>query len=1142
MTVRFILGRAGSGKTRFCLKSIINEEKDAPLGPPLILLVPEQATFLMEKELLKHNRGATSRIRLTSFGRLSYSFASREVQALPLLTETGRQMVLRLLLQRRSKSLQAFARAPRQPKFCEKLSGQVKEFKNYLVTPEALWHDAENESLPPPLRGKLADLAIILDDYLEFVSGRYHDPEDSLTMLASALEAGGLPPGSKVWVDGFAGFTAQEYGVISALFKRAKHVELALCLDPTQAADNFSENELFYPTLDTYRRLRQLAGRTETAALPPLVLPQGKKLPRFVSSPGLAHLESELFALPRRVYKKEIKNMMLVSAANRRAEVEAAARDILHKARDNGWRFSQMAVVVRELQPYQDLITAVFTKYGIPFFTDSRRPVAHHPLVEMMRSALSAVLGNFKSEDVCHMLKTDLFTLSRDAVDRLENYVLAHGIRGQHWIAEDPWTWHQQLTLDDTSEYQHGYDMGSINNARDCFRRIFTPFYRKVTAKKKQQAAAYCLALWQLLESVQAQGTLQRWAKEERERGNLEQAALHRKVWMDVTSLLEQLYAILGDTEISPAEFSEILQSGLEAITAGLVPALLDQVVIGAVERSRQSELKAVYVLGLCDGEFPARLPDDGLFSDGERSQLAAGGTEMSQPRRQRLFNEQYLAYIALTRASHFLFAAYPLAGEDGKAKRPSPVFNKLCDTFPENSIEYFGLIPAAGQEMVFLAGGKNAAGTLLLNLAWAGNSGVQREFWCAAVEEAMRVPDICVRLQQLMPALSYKNLSAVISRNTTARLYGLPLATSISRLELYARCPFAHFARYGLRLSERKVFSVDAPDLGNFYHAALRQFVEELLADDVSWQEMKQKDAVSRMEAVVDRLVPRLHGEILLSSGRHRYLALKLKENLVRAAKILTLHARSSEFRPVHIELPFVLEYVMDHAQEKETAGRLSLAGRIDRVDEAHDAGGKKYVRVIDYKSSVTSLDLSDAWHGLSLQLLSYLDAAMKHSSAGRDEPRTAGAFYFTVDKPFRRLPNPPAEDKETADMRLDGLVVADKKALQLLGGEALVPASLKKDGSFSKKSHVATALQFKALRHLVAGKVGELGKCVLAGRTDIRPYRKENGEKACSFCCYSPLCRFDAAADGSSYRHLRTYSRQEILETHGPGKEGQS
>jgi ATP-dependent helicase/nuclease subunit B len=274
MTLRFILGRAGSGKTRFCLETMIGEEREAPLGPPLIFLVPEQATFQMEKELLQLSRGATCRIQVLSFQRLAFSFKKQgEELLLPSLTETGRQMVLRRLLQQRSAGLKAFGRTARQHRFCEKLSGQLREFKNCLVTPEALTLASCNESLSVPTRAKLADLAVIFTDYLEFIKGQFSDPEDSLSLLASALEADGLPAGTKVWVDGFAGFTPQEYMVIAVLLKTAHHLEIGLCLDPDSVTDNPQENELFYPTLDTYRRLRQISGRTKTAALTPLVLP-----------------------------------------------------------------------------------------------------------------------------------------------------------------------------------------------------------------------------------------------------------------------------------------------------------------------------------------------------------------------------------------------------------------------------------------------------------------------------------------------------------------------------------------------------------------------------------------------------------------------------------------------------------------------------------------------------------------------------------------------------------------------------------------------------------------------------------------------------------------------------------------------------
>ncbi|MBS4021919.1 MAG: helicase-exonuclease AddAB subunit AddB [Dethiobacter sp.] len=1136
MTVRFILGRAGSGKTRFCLESIAKQERHAPLGPPLIFIVPEQATFQMEKELLVRCGGATSRLQVLSFRRLAVRYgAPKAGDSLTQLNETGRQMVLRRLLQQRSSELRAFGRAARQLRFCEKLSSQLREFKNYMITPEMLLKTAGNEAFPTPLREKISDLTVIFDDYLRFIDGRFSDPQDFLDGLAASLEQGALPSGSSIWVDGFAGFTPQEYCILAALLKTAHQIEITLCLDPERPVDAPAENELFYPTLYTYRQLRQLAGKAGVKAQPMLVLPQKGIEPRFTASEALTHLESVLLTVPGSIYDKKTEHLRLVSASNRRAEVETAARDILRQVRNNDWRYREIAVVLRDLNPYSDLVTAVFNYYGIPFFLDERRTATHHPLVELLRSALSAALSNFRHEDVFHMLKTDLFKLSRTSVDKLENYVLAHGIYGSHWLDDTPWAWRRDLSLEDEGAEgsRDEHDMAGINEARESFRRAFLPLFKAVKVQGKHTAVVYCHALWLFLESLGAFPTLQQWSARERSCGDLEKAALHQQVWKDVVALFEQLVITLGDCELTLQEFTEILQSGLEGMRAGLVPAALDQVVVGGIERSRQAELKAVYVLGLCDGEFPARLNEDGMFSDRERLELAEVGTELSFTRRQRLFNEQYLSYIALTRASQYVFASFPLSGEDGKSKRPSPVFNRLCHMFPENKPENFGYGATAGQEYDYLAGGRNIAAMLLGRVKAAAGNGEINEFWLAVYNEALQVADIYNHMRLIWPSLSYNNQSGQLSPQNVSLLYGLPLKTSVSRFELFARCPFAHFSRYGLQLKDRKEYRVDAPDMGNLYHAALRLFVDELMADGLEWSGLGAEEAAERMTAIAEKLVPRLHGEILLSSGRHRNLAVQIKENLVSAATLLTIHAQRSAFRTERVEVPFRLEKELPEAACKDITGRIELTGRIDRVDTATDSGGRRYVRIIDYKSKSTSLKLSDTWHGLSLQLLTYLGAAAKlvADNSGQ-EHFAAGALYFAVDRPYRRVSNPyPRTVAADKSLQMSGLILAEKEVFHMMGGPGLAPGSLNKDGSFSKRTPAAAPEQLDALRLAVDKKLVELGAEMLAGNILINPYLKESGEKACSFCTFRPLCRFESAAGGSRYRVLRTYSHHEIL-----------
>ncbi|MDW7650039.1 MAG: helicase-exonuclease AddAB subunit AddB [Bacillota bacterium] len=1144
MTVRFILGRAGSGKTSACQESIAHISKTEPVGSPLIFLTPEQATFQMERELAVRCGGGTFRAQVLSFRRLAHHLLQTYGGHAPVMSELGRQMALRRMLQQYAGSLETFGKAARQPRFCEELAVQIRELKNYRIEPEQLRNMARAEDTPARLRGKLADLAVIFAEYASFTAGRYTDPEDTLTLLAKAVSNGALPQGTRVWVDGFAGFTEQEYQVIGSLLQNTEHVEIALCLDPAHLPEDPGEDELFHPTLDTYRRLRRVCGSAGVRVLPAVQLPADQKNTRFSREPALSHLEETFDRLPPARYTEEVKSVSLATAAGTRTEVEAAARDILHLVREKGWRFRDIGIILRDFNRYHDLVAAVFTDYGIPCFIDNRRDAAHHPLLELLRSALDAAQTNLQSRSVFQMLKTDFFPLARVDADRLENYVRAHGIRGGRWIDGQPWSYRLHLSLAE-EQYTAGDEEfpAEINRAKEVFAAYYGPLHRNMAQGGRRAAHTFCQALWSFMESLGVEETLQHWTAADEARNDRLKASEHRQVWQGIMEILDQVSEILGDQEMNLQEFCQVVLSGMEALTLGLVPAGLDQVVVGNVERSRQPNLRAAYVLGMSEGDFPARAAEEGLFADEERDVMAASGMELAASRRQKLFHEQYLSYIALTRSCEYLWVSCPLADEEGKAKRPSSLFNRLREMFPGVAVEFYGNTPDEEGDLHFLAGRNNTAAALLLQAGKLKAAGHVSPFWQAVYHEAILLPDMAARMQLLWPSLSHNNSVSSLSGETVQALFGRPLASSISRLELFARCPFAHFARYGLRLKEREEFSVDAPEMGTFLHAALKIFVEELLQEGVDWRKLEVCDAQERMAAIVERLIPLLNGEILLSTARLRYLADKLKKTLAEAVAGLTEHARRGEFNPAAVEMSFGDRKIPPLQIPLTSREKLLLRGQIDRIDVA-ESGDRMYFRVIDYKSNPLELKLSDVWHGLSLQLLAYLSVVRENAALfSEKEPVCAGAFYFALQHPFRRVDNPAdAAAPDNRRLRLDGLMLAETDAYQLMGGSPeLVRASLKKDGTFTKTSRVASMDELDGLLSAVHDTLAELAAAVIAGRADVFPYKKADGSRACTFCEYMPVCRFDLSVAGNCYRNLPVVANRQVLQDVA-GQKGES
>ncbi|WP_043713926.1 helicase-exonuclease AddAB subunit AddB [Symbiobacterium thermophilum] len=1154
MGVRFIIGGAGSGKSQRCLDELTQAAQAAPAGPPLILLVPEQATFQVEQALLGSGRlKGIIRAQVLSFQRLAWRVSLKAGGlALPPLSDLGKQMVLRALLEKKRDDLRLFHQVADKPGFIERVAGSIRELRSYRQGPESLRRQLsqlEAEGLgETSLGAKLHDLALVMDELRSYIEGRFTDPDEYLTVLAARLEESRLLEGAEVWVDGFNGFTPQELAVLGAVMRSARQVHISLCIPPGQlykAGGHHSPSDLFHPVLSTYDQLMQLAAESGVAVDPPLYLNEPL---RFRGAPELAHVERYLFRQSAPAWPGAPERIALVEAQNRREEVAAAAREILRLVREEGLRFREIAVVARDLEGYGDLAATLFAEHGIPAFIDRRRTVAHHPLVELLRAALEVVVQDWAYGPVFRYLKTDLTGVSRAEIDLLENYVIEHGIRGRAWQQQEPWQYLRRYTLEEDAVPAGPAQQALLDEIHRIRRRATAPllaFQRRLQRRGRpgptvREITTY---LFQLLDDLKVARQLEAWKAEAEQRGDLETAREHEQVWTRVLELFDQIVEGLGDQVLSPKVYLQVLSAGLDGLKLGLIPPGLDQVIVGTVERSRHAGVRATLILGATEKDFPPQPAEDAIFTDRERERLKQSGLDVGPTSLERLFQEQFLTYVALTRGSDFLWISYPLADESGRAAAPSPVVGRMRRLFPELKPRPAAPpAPDAEAAVAQVATPRQLAAAVARALRRARSGYAVEPHWLDLYQCIVLDPDLHREGAAVLAAVGYeewlRRRGTPVGRELARLLYGDRLVTSVSRLEAFLSCPFRHFAGYALRLQGRAEFTVSAPEFGLFYHAALSLFVRELERDGLAWDTLTPDEAWRRMDSIIDRLAPRLQSEILLSSPQHRYLLRVIRRTLQSSLDYLSEHVLHGEFRPVAVEVPFGEE--MDGLPPVEVdlpgGGRVLLRGRIDRVDALEGRDGRWYVRVIDYKSGRRDLRLGDFYHGLTLQLLLYLMAVVEGGEPLLPGTRVpAGALYLPVYDPVEPVnaPVPPDEVRPLRRKRYQarGLVSDDPAVIQAMdaAGLGLIQAKLKKDGTVYKGAPVASPDQFRQLFAHLRRVVRACGEQILQGEAAIAPYRL-GPHTACQYCAYRPVCQFDPAVEPQGYRRLEKMDAPDV------------
>ncbi|MBU7005382.1 helicase-exonuclease AddAB subunit AddB [Phosphitispora fastidiosa] len=1146
MELRFILGRAGAGKTGYIFKYVQEELERNPDGSPIIILVPEQATFQMEYYLsAKLGLEGSVRAQVLSFRRLAFRVLLETGGAARTpVGELGKRMILRRLLEKHKHELRLFGSTAGRPGFPDCLARSIGEMKTYLISPEKLENAAsllaENGRL---LTDKLTDMAFLYKELEKQLEDSYTDPDDYLNLLAEQMPKAETFNQAEFWIDGFKGFTPQELKVIEAIVQSTGAVNISLCIDSTSVAENLTENDVFYPVWETYNKLKGIGDRLQVKIASPVTF-SDEPPRRFCSAGDLAHLEKYFFSYPAPQYPPNPGNVRIAAAANRRAEVEACAREIIRQARDEGRRWRDFTVLLRELEMYHDLITGIFTDHQIPFFIDHKRKVMHHPLIELIRSALETSVKNWAYEPVFRYLKTDLVPVDRESIYMLENYVLANGIKGFRWTDDRDWSYRKQNTLGDDRELteEERAGLAQINDTRRRAAGALTDFCRKIdTAGNVREMTAI---LYELLEDLGAWNTIKRWRETDHCAGNIVSAREHTQVWKSVIDLFDEVVEALGDEQTDLPTYAGILEAGFAGLTLGMIPPGLDQVVVGSLDRSRNPDVKNVFILGASDGVFPARLSDDGIFNDTERERLELAGISLAPGSRKKSFEEQFLVYTALTRASERLWVSYPLADDEGRAIGVSPVISRIRELLPGVREDGFQVEPFTGSEaegIEFLVHPGRALSYLAGRLRDARTGRPVHGIWWELYNRFI-LRDGSGKAGQVMNAVFGDNTEKNLSRSTSSMLYGKNIKASVSRIERFVSCPFAHFSSYGLKLKERNTFRLEAPDMGELFHAALKGFAQAVERKGDDWGNLSREECLRLSEQTVDELIPGLQNQILLSSARYRHLAGKLKRAVNRAALILTDHARRSSFRPCGLEISFGPGGLMPAKIIQLPGGEtLELAGRIDRLDQAVSENSI-YLRVIDYKSGDRRLNLEEVYYGLSLQLITYLHVALEYFAKAQAQGclvKPAGILYFTVTDPLLPVPGPmtaaEAERAVALKLKMKGLLLDNRAVFRLMdawtetGYSDLFPVGIKNDGTFYSSAPVIGEKQFELLCRFVETIFQDYGKGVLGGNVNISPYKMRH-QNACQYCRFKPVCSFDTLMEGNLFRVLRPVPENEL------------
>ena len=1119
MGLHFIFGRAGTGKTERCCREIREYVAEHP-ERKAFLLVPDQGTYTAEYRLAESfpEKGFTN-VTVCGFSRLAYRvFQELHSPVSDALSPLGQQIILRRLLEENKGHLKMIMKAASQPHFSEELTGFFHQLDMFCVSEEDLENAAAAQG-DSPLGRKMADLALLYRAYHCYLKDHFDYQGSLFDLLAREIPKSPTLSSSRIWIDGFNGMAPQKIHIVYALLHTAEEVTMTLQMDRPEEAvmnPNFSRPFHLFSLLSAEERHFSSVTLSEDC--------------RF-SSPHLKAVARSFFnrrpercCLPKAENPVPDEGLHLITASHRAEEVDFISRTILSLVRDRHLRFRDILVLLRNPEDYVDAFERSFKRYEIPGFIDRKHPMNNHPLVVLLSSLVrfltsecSRKNSGWQRETIFRMLKTFLLPeWKEEDVDRLENYVLSHGIRP--WQYHEPWEFRTYRDLDAPAPPLSEKEQAELIEANEWRSRL-TAMLDGLAEKWSQSPRVKdrCRLLYQWMMDKKIPDTLCAMDEGEMLHTNLRP---HLQVWKKILSLLDEIVHTAGDDEISEKNFLSIFEDGLSALTYSTIPPTLDHVTVTGMDRGYAMEADAVFIPGAVEGEFPRRVEEGGFFTELERQKIFKDSRLIfGESLLEEVHKEQFFTYLALTRAEKALYITMPSVNDDHNDTEPSFLISQLRrlgyaseeraltpedrerdHTYFANPRQALSLLPAILREKM---PEENSPWAGLVR--WAKDRGYEND------------------ITDALSGFRYKNEAPPLPGELAERLFkpGGRFFGSVTRFESYRRCPFMYFVRYGLKIDKRDEGEMESLDFGNYLHAGLHQFGEALSVQKKQWRDATDEDIQNLSETIASRLAPKVRYGALHADGASRYTERALNETFRRSLTALRKWSQNSSFDTKALEKEFYLHL----SGEKDT---FTLNGKIDRIDSDGRA-----VAIFDYKTGNTTATLQEAVAGLKLQLLTYL---LDVEEEGDEGLLPAALMYIYLSGDIKSLPavppggTPPMKDRDNTS----GWILSDADTVRRLDSAAgeedsFLPVKFTTKGALTQTASTLSADDFKNLLTIVKRKLLEIYHRMEKGNIPIRPVRYRN-QVPCTYCPYHAICRFDPKGEGESYDYVNLPTDREL------------
>lgn len=1117
MSVRFLLGASGSGKSR----QIYNEIIQASIKEPernFYLIVPEQYTMEAQRELVTmHPAGGMMNIDAIGMNRLAYRvFDELGISTGQVLEDFGKSMLIKKILCEQQDTLQVYGSYYDKLGFVDEMKSMMSEIFQYNIKQDTI--DEIMEQIPEDsvVAGKMQDIRHIYEEFEAFAGERYIVAEQLVELLTRHVGQSKLVCGSSLYFDGFTGFTPVQLELVEKLMTCADDLTFSFTLDDRdQKYEHIKDYELFYLTKTTIKKLTEAAAAAGVEIESPVVLP-GTINYRLGENRELFFLERNLFRSPYQKWKQPLERIHLTATGDAQDEIVFVASTIRRLVREEGYRYKDIAIVAGDLEQASHIYERVMDEYEIPVFIDANACLKANPCAETIRSVLAVLADDFSYDSVFRFLKAGMTDLVFEDIELLENYALKRGVRGYS-------RWNRAV-----SENYEKTSPVNVEEIRQAFMKMFGDI-RKVFADKKAVTKDYVEALYDFLLQIHMYEKLEARKNELYEENRINEGDAYGQIFEKTVRLFDKIAELLGDTKMSVKEFYEIVDTGLSDIEVGVVPPTVDRVLIGDITRSRLNHIKVLFFTSVNDGIVPKAPKKGRILSDRDRDILSGCGLELAPSDKQNSYIEQFYIYTILTKPSDHLYISYHKLSASLESMRPSYLLGRISSIFPSLQAEEYDAASCMPDTV-------NRSLRRILRTEEDDSEDAESRILTRILTEK----GLARELTAIYKGRTYRNVAEQLPPETIALLYGRYLHASVSKLELYARCGFAYFLKYGLRLKEREMYQVDVRNVGVILHSVMEGLFKQVRdTRNNDWENFPEDERMLMVTELVNRAAEESAGDFFEDNARNAYMLQMIERMAQTSAGMLQKHIRLGSMKPGMLEKTFdsAKDEVGSYLFELPNQIRMSINGKIDRVD-VEEEDGMVYIKVIDYKSSTRKLSLEEVLNGEQLQLVTYSAIAYEIEKMIYPDKniQIAGLLYYSFDDPVIEIESseidtdteqPEFSDQEKLDaermekMKLQGFVNESPAVIQKMDHTCnqSLPVKLDKNGDIKKSENVVSADQIRTIMELTRENIEELGSQIAEGKIAIEPY-KNKSNTGCDYCEFKNICHFDVKNGGNQYR----------------------